>query len=63
MLAGSALFWMACALLLAFAAICGLIGGFLSWRGGTNPFKATLYGFSAYGAVTGLGIAFFALLA
>ncbi|WP_054811332.1 hypothetical protein [Nocardia arizonensis] len=51
-----------CALLLTLAAICRLAGGFLSWRGGTNPFKAALYGFGACGVAAGLGIAFFTLL-
>ncbi|MGV9679128.1 hypothetical protein ACWDSJ_27935 [Nocardia sp. NPDC003482] len=62
MSAGSAVFWMACALLVALAAICGLVAGFLSWRGGANTSNAVLYGFGACGVAAGLGIAFFALL-
>ncbi|WP_433206802.1 hypothetical protein ACQP1G_20720 [Nocardia sp. CA-107356] len=60
--AGSGVFWLACVLLLAVAAICGLLAGFLSWRGGANVYNAALFGFGAFGGTTGLGLAFITLV-
>ncbi len=60
--AGSGVFWLACLLLLAMAAVCSLLAGFLSWRGGANVYNAALFGFGAFGGTTGLGLAFFTLV-
>ncbi|MGW4241150.1 hypothetical protein [Nocardia sp. NPDC004722] len=60
--AGTATFWLAVGLLLAVAALCGMIAAFVSWRGGANPFNAALTGFKAFGGTTGLALTFFALI-
>lgn len=62
MRAGSDTFVLACLLIATVAAICGLIAGFLSWRGGANPSNATLVGFGAFSSSTGLGVGFLMLL-
>lgn len=59
---GSGMFWLAVALTVAVAAICGMVTGMVFHSTGTQLAKTFLYGFSAGGVALGLGLAFLNLL-
>lgn len=58
----SNVFVLAVALIAAVALICGLVTGFLSWRGGATPPNAALRGFTAFGGALTIGILFYSLV-
>ncbi|MGW6730183.1 hypothetical protein ACWF9G_30155 [Nocardia sp. NPDC055029] len=54
-------FLLAMALTVMTALCCGLVAGFLSWRGGANPSNAILRGLATFGAVLMAGVVVFGL--